>query len=454
MTPGRYLLRLVSVFSIYLIVTACGESAPGKNKDLLERIKAKGELVILTTNQPTTYYIDREGNPTGPEFDMVEAFAGTLGVKTRYLILDSTEAVIDGLRVEQGDIAAAGLTITEERQAEFSFGPAYMDISEYLVCHRDTRFVNEIDDLKGLEIVVPASTSYVDTLQQQYPGIDWSMDENLVTPNLLEKVRAREIECTISDSTIFDINRRYYPEISAKYILNKGSQLAWMYAKDNPRLGSAISKWFTDYKDSGEYAQSIEKYYGYIEAFDYVDIQKFKRRIKSRLPKYKDMFIKAATKNGISPSLLAAQSYQESHWNPKAKSPTGVRGIMMLTQPVAKSLGVTSRLDAKQNIFAGAKYHTKMKKMFEDDVKEPDRTWMALAAYNVGRGHFRDAQGLARKLGKNPNLWIDMKEVLPLLSEKEYYKDLTYGYARGNEPVQYVTRIREYDDILVKYFNE
>jgi membrane-bound lytic murein transglycosylase F len=330
-----------------------------------------------------------------------------------------------------------------------------MDISEYLVCHRDTRFIDDVDDLKGLEIVVPASTSYVDTLQQQYPGIDWSMDENLLTPNLLEKVRAREIECTISDSTIFDINRRYYPEISTKYILNKGVQLAWMYKKDNPRLGSAISKWFTDYRDSGEYAQKLEKYYGYIDVFDYVDIQKFKRRIKSRLPKYKDMFIKAAKKNGISPSLLAAQSYQESHWNPRAKSPTGVRGIMMLTQPVAKSLGVTSRLDAKQNIFAGAKYHAKMKKMFdEEEVKEPDRTWMALAAYNVGRGHFRDAQALARKLGKNPNLWIDMKEVLPLLSEKKYYKDLTYGYARGNEPVQYVTRIREYDDILVKHFTE
>ena len=113
---------------------------------------------------------------------------------------------------------------------------------------------------------------------------------------------------------------------------------------------------------------------------------------------------------------------------------------------------MTSRLDAKQNIFAGAKYHAKMKNMFDDSVTEPDRTWMALAAYNVGRGHFRDAQGLAKELGKNPDLWIDMKEVLPLLSEKKYYKELRYGYARGNEPVQYVTRIRDYDDILVKHF--
>jgi membrane-bound lytic murein transglycosylase F len=327
-----------------------------------------------------------------------------------------------------------------------------MDVSEYLVCHRDTPFVKEIEELREREIVIPAETSYADTLYKEYPDVDWNPAENLLTPALLEKVRNREIECTVSDSTIFDINRRYYPEISAKFTLHKGSQLAWMYPKNNPRLDSAIRRWFTEYQESGAHAQDSEKYYGHIEVFDYVDIQKFKRRIDKRLPKYKDWFIQAAEENGIRPALLAAQSYQESHWNPKAKSPTGVRGIMMLTQPVAKSLGVTSRLDAKQNIFAGAKYHAKMKNMFDENVTEPDRTWMALAAYNVGRGHFRDAQGLARKLGKSPYHWIDMKEVLPLLAEKEYYKDLRYGYARGNEPVQYVTRIRDYDDILVQQF--
>ena len=125
---------------------------------------------------------------------------------------------------------------------------------------------------------------------------------------------------------------------------------------------------------------------------------------------------------------------------------------MMLTQPVAKSLGVTNRLDAKQNIYAGAKFQAKMKKMV-NEIDEPDQTWLALAAYNVGRGHFRDAQSLARKLNKNPDRWSEMKDVLPLLSEKKYYKDLRYGYAHGKEPVRYVTRIRSYDDLLYKSFS-
>lgn len=443
----------VCLISCCLLLVACGGSEQQK-ADLLSQILQKKELVILTTNQPTTYYIDREGDPAGPEYDMTRSFAGMLGVQARYVILDSAEAVIDALRNGDGDIAATGLTITSERSTEFDFGPPYMDVSEHLICHRDAGFITEADDLKGLEIVVPTSTSYTDTLYELFPGIDWSQNDNLITPELLEKVRTREIECTISDSTIFDISRRYYPEISAKYTLQTGSKLAWMYQKNNPQMSRVIAKWLQQYKDSGQYAQTMEKYYGYIEVFDYVDIQKFKRRIKSRLPKYKAMFVEAANKYGIPPSLLAAQSYQESHWDPKAKSPTGVRGIMMLTQPVAKSLGVTSRLDPKQNIFAGAKYHAKLKNLFDQDVREPDRTWFALAAYNVGQGHFRDAQGLALELGKNPNLWVDMKEVLPLLSDKEYYKELRYGYARGNEPVQYVTRIRDYDDILVRYFDQ
>ena len=450
------LIRFISTGLVWcgLAAVVYGCSEQGKAEDLLERIINRQELVVLTTNQPTTYYIDREDNPSGPEYDMAVDFARSLGVEARFVEFDSTEAVIEALRSGEGDIAAAGLTVTGEREAEFDFGPPYMDISEYLVCHREGPAVASVEDIKGLEIVIPAATSYADTLYREYPGVDWSPSENLLTPALLEKVRGREIECTVSDSTIFDINRRYYPEIDAKFTLNTGSQLAWMYPKDNPRLETALDQWFSEYRDSGAHARHVEKYYGYIDVFDYVDIQKFKRRIKSRLPKYRDWFIQAARENGISPALLAAQSYQESHWNPKAKSPTGVRGIMMLTQPVAKSLGVTSRLDARQNIFAGAKYHAKMKNMFDDSVPEPDRTWLALAAYNVGRGHFRDAQGLAVKLGKNPNLWIDMKEVLPLLSDKKYYTDLTYGYARGNEPVQYVTRIRDYDDILVQHFLE
>lgn len=428
------------------------DSSSASTKNVLKEVISSGKLVVLTTNQPTTYYMDRDGKAIGPEHDMAVSFANHLDVEVDFQQYHSIDALLSALKVGEGHIAASGTTITGKRKDQFDFGPTYQEISEYLVCHRDHSYISTIDELKQLEIVVSAASSYVDLLHREYPEINWSIDTDNLTPALLRKVEKREIECTVSDSNIFDINRRYLPEISVKYILHKGSKLAWMVNKGNTEFIKEITNWLKQYRKSGEYDQKIEKYYGHIEVFDYVDIHRFRRKIETTLPKYKDMFLKAAKKHDISPAILAAQSYQESHWNPRAKSPTGVRGMMMLTQPVAKSLGVKSRLDAESNIYAGAEFHAKMKKMFDENVQEPDRTWLALAAYNVGRGHFRDAQSLARKLGKNPELWLDMKEVLPLLSKKEYYKDLTYGYARGNEPVQYVTRIRDYADILRNYF--
>ena len=419
---------------------------------LLNKIRQRGKLIVLTTNYPTTYYYDRDNQLSGPEYDMTQSFAKSQQLEVEYKVYESTKAVIEALRDNEGDIAAAGLTVTDDRKIEFHFGPVYQKTNEYLVCHRSKKRIKNVEGLNDLEIIVAADSSYIDTLAA-YPDMSWTADKKRNTEDLLKLVAMKKIECTVSDSTLFNIERRYHTEIQDKYTLAKESELAWMVNKHSDGLLAAIINWFDQYKDNYDLAETMEKYYGYVEIFDYVDTHKFLNRVKTRLPKYKDFFIDAADKNSIEPSLLAAQSYQESHWDRKAKSPTGVRGIMMLTQPVAKSLGVTNRLHAEQNIYAGAKFQAKMKKMVAD-VDEPDRSWLALAAYNIGRGHFHDAQSLARKLNKNPDRWAELKQVLPLLSQKKYYKTLRYGYARGSEPVRYVTRIRNYDELLHQHFGE
>ncbi|MBE9567630.1 MAG: membrane-bound lytic murein transglycosylase MltF [Proteobacteria bacterium] len=432
------------------------ESSPQRGPvpvaSLLQKIKQRGKLVVLTTNYPTTYYYDRDNQPAGPEYDMTQSFARSLQLDVEYKVYDSTSEVIQALRRNEGDIAASGLTVNDRRMIEFDYGPSYQETQEYLVCHRNRKPIMSKSDLKGVELVVAADSNYIESLSE-YPELTWVADTHVNTAALLKEVSLKKVECTISDSTLYDIERRYFIEIQNKYTLARKSELAWMLNKNSDQLKQAINDWFDSYEKEGDLAQVMDKYYGYVEIFDYVDTHKFLARVKTRLPEYKDFFIDAATKNDIDPSLLAAQSYQESHWNRKAKSPTGVRGIMMLTQPVAKSLGVTNRLHARQNIYAGAKFHAKMKKMVEH-VDEPDRSWLALAAYNVGRGHFRDAQALAKKLDKDPDRWSEMKLVLPLLSDKKYYKDLRYGYARGGEPVIYVSRIRSYDELLHKHFGE
>jgi len=178
------------------------------------------------------------------------------------------------------------------------------------------------------------------------------------------------------------------------------------------------------------------------------DRKVFYKHLKTRFPKYREHFQEAAEKHNLSWKLLASQAYQESHWNRRAKSPTGVRGLMMLTRRTAASLGIKNRLDPVLSIHGGAQYLARMQKRVPRAVYPADRTFFALAAYNVGLGHLQDARTLARRKKKNPNIWSDMTQVLPLLSQKKYYKSLRYGYARGHEPVKYVERIRAYHSLL------
>jgi membrane-bound lytic murein transglycosylase F len=195
-------------------------------------------------------------------------------------------------------------------------------------------------------------------------------------------------------------------------------------------------------------ARLKDHYYSFVTFFDYYNTKIFYKRIETRLPKYKKYFKKYGKKYNIPCSILAAQSYQESHWNPKAKSFTGVRGLMMLTRATAKALGVKNRMDPKQSIEGGARHLNQMLKYVSEDVEGEDRMKFALAAYNVGLGHIQDAQVLAKKMGLNKNVWNDLKKALPLLSQKKYYKFLKHGYARGSEPVKYVDFIYDYRDIL------
>lgn len=454
MQASQLVRKHVCIVVVLLLLSACDSKPNEAQKDTrsLEEIKDSGTLVVLTRNAPTTLYTDRDEKQAGPEHDLVQSFAASLGVEIEYRIKPSIKEIIAAVENAEGDLAAAGLTITEQRRQKFLFGPPYQDVTQQVVCRRDNVQPEAIADLIGLNITVIAGSSYVERLQvlkQQHPELAWQETGSEDTEQLLRAVWLREIDCTVADSNIVDINRRYFPELIAPLNLNESESLGWMMSLDRGDLRAAIADWLEDFEQSGELAVLQERYYGFVEVFDYVDTRKFIRRIQSRYPKYKKYFEEAAAKYELSALLLAAQAYQESHWRANARSPTGVRGIMMLTLPTARAMGVSSRLDARQSIFGGAKYMRRLlDNRFADEVQEPDRTWLALAAYNVGRGHLHDAQTLAREQGLNPHLWNDVKQVLPLLADKRYYRGLKYGYARGTEPVRYVQRIRDYQLIL------
>ncbi|MEM7018775.1 MAG: membrane-bound lytic murein transglycosylase MltF, partial [Pseudomonadota bacterium] len=316
---------------------------------------------------------------------------------------------------------------------------------------RGTDIPKTVDELSKIELTVIKGSSYVERLRElreEAPNLQWQISKDLNTEGILAEIWEKNLDCTLADSNIVAINRRYYPELSIAFPIAEEQQLTWVLRHNSPALQTAASEWLNQFEQEGRLAQVLHRYYGHAEIFDYVDTARYHRRIRKRLPKYEAMFKAAAEKYSLSWMLLAAQSYQESHWNPIARSPTGVRGIMMLTRVTAREMGVKNRLDPEPSIVAGAKYLAKLIERVPDSVNGPDRMKFALAAYNVGMGHIKDARELAVRLGKNPDTWNSLRTVLPLLSKKEYYKTLRYGYARGSEPVRYLDRIYNYRDIL------
>ncbi len=420
-------------------------------KSHLERVKDRGVLQILTRNSATTYYEGPFG-PTGLEYDLAAGFADFLGVKLEIQVPDSLSRILLEIQAGNADVAAAGLTVTEERKTQINFGPSYQRITPQLVYRSGTGSPQNLDALKGnFEVVAKSShAERLRSLQDEYPNLSFEENNTLEIQDLLDLVWEQLLDYTVADSNEVAITRRFYPELRVAFDISPAVPLAWAFPPGEDRsLIEKAEEYFSQLKESGELDQLLEHYYGYVTDFDYVGTRRYMRHIEQRLPQYRAWFEQAARDSGEDWRLLAAMGYQESHWDPAAVSPTGVRGIMMLTQKTMQHMGIKgSRHDAQASIEGGARYFANIKKRIPERIREPDRTWMALAAYNVGFGHLEDARVLAQDAGANPDRWTGVKKFLPLLSQKKWYKKTRYGYARGREPVRYVENIRSYYDIL------
>jgi membrane-bound lytic murein transglycosylase F len=425
-----------------------------KKLSLLDKIKRDKVLNVVLLNAPSTYYIGTEG-AQGFEYDLLKSYAKSLDVKLNIFPANTVKEAIELRKQPNIHIVSASVTKTPKREKELNFGPSYFEVQEQVVCNRgmiaQKNFPRDIESLAGLNIKIGEGTSYSETVHSLIEdGFDLNVTytTSCSTEELLEQVSLHKIDCTIVDSNIYALSLRHYPEMDMAFTISEREQLAWVLPPDSKELESNMYTWLNDFNQRGKMAELKDHYYSSIHFFDYYDNKMFYQRIKSRLPKYKKFFLDVGKKYSIPWKLIAAISYQESHWNPHAKSFTGVRGMMMLTNATAKMLGVTNRVDPEQSIVGGTRHLKQMIKFVPEDVEGENRLKFALAAYNIGMGHIHDARALAKRLGYNKSIWSDLKQVLPLLSKKRYYKTLKYGYARGEEPVKYVESIYEYRNIL------
>ena len=410
-------------------------------------------------NSPNTYYVDGNNEFAGLEYDLAKLFVQELddGTQLKFIVENHIDQILPNLLNGRADIAAADISVTAARKTRIDFTTPYQDVQQQVIYNKDLdkKPPKNIKELIGKNITVPAGTSFAERLSKLHadqPSLFWEERTNANSEKLLIELASGELEYTIADSHLVAILQNYYPSLGVAFAIGEPEKIAWAFSKNsNPQLLAKADAFFKKIKNNGTLRNLIDRYHGNAKRLNQLDIKTFLMNSNKLLPKYKHLFKQAQEITGIDWRLLAAISYQESHWDTFNTSPTNVRGLMMLTEATADRMGVTDRLDPKQSIPAGAKYINLMVDTVPERVPEPDRTYMALASYNIGYAHVEDARVLAQRLKLNPDSWADVKKTLVMLNNPDYYVNAKYGYCSGGAPVIFVESIRSYHNILLRY---
>ena len=411
---------------------------------------------MLTRPGVVTYAIDGSRGTSGFDSDLVRMLAKDLGLKLRIVVAANDEDIQKRLKNNEAHLAAAWQVPLED--AQIRAGNAYFESSNTVVTHEALLPIGGIAQLANRTVYVVAGSRQEKTIRNAaqgptpIPGLNVIAMSKRTELDLMEGVAKQYFESALVDSAVFDIGNNYYPDLQQSLQIGEKKPIVWLFAPGaTPELITKANDFLAKIEKNGEMARLRDRYFGHVARLTQADSERFIERMGSVLPKYREAFYSAQVETGIDWRLLAALAYQESQWDPMATSPTGVRGMMMLTEDTADALGVNNRLDPVESIRAGARYLGGLIDALPANVGRPDRQWLAMAAYNLGMGHLNAARYIAKKLKADPDSWYEMKKVLPLLARPEYYNRLKSGKGRGGEAVIMVENIRVYAEILKRY---
>ncbi len=418
------------------VLTACGQPLPAWYA---------GKLVVIVPEV-------KQGVEAEFERELAQLFAEQLHATLETIPLPQ-DKISAALTEHQAHLAAASLR-SDINLTGLQFGPSYQSVRELLVCNRDNPTLSELADLKAKTFAVAAGSAQEVALREvqvNLPALQWQARRKVTAMDLLAEVAAGKLDCAVANKLQLAAAHNYHPNLVAALDVAPPSSLAWGFSMDaDPDLLKQVQFFFNRIRQDGTLNRLLDRYYGHNNRLDRQDAAAFVTSIRTLLPRYRRMFEEAATITGEDWRLLAALAYQESQWDPLATSYTNVRGMMMLTEDTADRMKLNNRLDARESILAGAKYLALLKEQMPSRIPEPDRTWLALAAYNQGYGHLEDARILTSRAELDPDSWSDVKKRMPLLNQPGYYRTLKHGYARGGEAVILVESIRNYYDMLLR----
>ncbi len=422
----------------------------------LAEIKKRKVLRVLTRNNAATYFLWR-GELMGFEYELVRRFARRLGVRLEMIVAPSREALTHWLLEGKGDMIAASITIPKNiDESPLRYSRPYDKVYELVVGRTVEEEVEDIKGLKGRSFHVRKSSSYWRTLSalNKNDGIGVkikTVPEVEETEEIIANVATGGYDLTIADSNILDIELTWRDDV--KSILNLGEERdhGWVVREDTPKLLEEINNYIRKEYRGEFYNITRRKYFEKPKTIKKRLEQRVDRGDNNALSPYDDFAKEYASQYHFDWRMIVAQMYQESRFDPNAKSWAGARGLMQVMPRTAKQLGVKDIKNPKQSVEAGVKYLDWLRDRFEAELPVKDRMWFTLAAYNAGAGHVHDARTLARQKGWESNRWFgNVESAMLLLSKRKYSKKAKHGYVRGSEPVKYVREIRDRYQAYVK----
>lgn len=389
----------------------------------------RGTLHVIGVAGPTTFLPHGAEGMRGLQYELLRKFAEELNLNLKITQAANAESVIRALRSGEADIGITGLANHDPRLTAFANSQPYQELAQQLIKHHQQN-----TSVLEARIAVNAHSAEAQTIE------NLALEDNLVqmrhaSPDeLLLEVNTGEVDYVVMNEAEFAARRAAFPHLKSKTTLNT-VQLSWTIRPENKQLLDFANHFLQSSQQDGTLTR-LTAFYGQGETFNPIGVKTFQRDMQQRLPLYQQQFKSHADKYAMDWRLLAAIGYQESKWDANAISPTGVTGLMMLTKGTAKEMGIENRDNPYQSIQAGARYYQLMTEKLPDTVREPDRTWMALAAYNMGYGHVLKARKITQTRGDDPNKWLDVSRHLRQLP-------------RSGQALVYVQEVRRYYDALL-----
>ncbi len=395
-----------------------------------------------------------EYRQAGFEHDLALLFARELGAAPRFISFSNHEALWRALARGQGHFAAAGLLSADTQSAPATqrYSPAYRQAQFRLVGLESTLTANKVGKRSVAFVAGSPAQTVLKQLKIAHPQAQIiTLPEHTSQDSLLKNVQDSSADFALLENIGFAVARRTHTDLAGYGSIGKPIGVAWALAKPetfDADMEITATKFFQKLRANGTLDRLEDRYYGHLHRIGPADADAMLERSYTLLPDLHPYFIEAEAATGIEWRFLAALAYQESQWDPTAISPTGVRGIMMLTEETAARMEVKDRLDPRSSILGGAKYLSLLKNTVPARIPEPDRTWLALAAYNQGYGHLEDARILTARLKLNADTWVDVKKAYLMMQQPEIAETLKHGACRGGEAIGLVEAVRNYFEIL------